>query len=40
MVNTNRILSSTIVVAGLIAMIMIISSSNSSREFFNLIEMA
>jgi hypothetical protein len=49
MIKTNRILSSsTIVVAGLIAMMMIMSSSNSnsnsnsnsSNEFFKLSEMA
>src|SRR5215218_5419377 len=41
MINTNRILSSTIVVAGLIAMMMIMSSSNSSSDkSLKLIEMA
>ena len=41
MVNTNRILSSTIVIAGLIAMMMIMSNSNSSSdESLKLSEMA
>ncbi|HJU58651.1 MAG TPA: alpha/beta fold hydrolase [Nitrososphaeraceae archaeon] len=41
MVNTNRILSSTIVVTGLIAMMMVMSSSNSSsNESLKLSEMA
>jgi hypothetical protein len=41
MVNTNRILSSTIVVVGLIAMMMIMSNSNSSSdESLKLSEMA
>src|SRR5215212_9553340 len=40
MINTNRILSSTIVVAGLIAMMIMSSSNSSSDKSLKLIEMA